>query len=462
MDLHKEVLKYKDELISSLQESIRIKSVEEKALPGMPFGEGPAKALEHFLSVGEKLGLKVENFDNYAGHIDFGTDEQEEMVGILGHVDVVPEGSGWDHDPYGAEIVNNKMYGRGTLDDKGPMMICLYAMKALKDMGIPLKRKVRMIIGANEETGWGCMNHYFGTLKMPHPTLSFTPDSGCPVTFAEKGIMRALFKVKTDADITVKAGNVFNAVPEITTISLPLSYKEIIEKELPIFNEGKENTVITCEEVGDKVVLTSKGVAAHAAHPYLGYNSLSALMIFLGKLNITENGLKEMVKFFNEKVQMEFNGKLLGLNLVDEPSGEITINFGKCYVENGELIVSMDMRYPVTFTAEPIKEKLNSVLTEYGIAFEVLKEEKPLYVPKDNFLVKTLMEVYQDMTGDMESQPISTGGGTYAKAVSNCVAFGALLKGTPDTMHQKNECMDLASLDVLMPLFIETIYRLAK
>ena len=161
-------------------------------------------------------------------------------------------------------------------------------------------------------------------------------------------------------------------------------------------------------------------------------------MIFLKRLNISETGLKELVKFFNDKVQMEYNGKLLGLNLVDEPSGEITINFGKCFVENGELIVSMDMRYPVTFKAEDIKEKLFAVLEEYGLTFDPLKEEKPLYVPKDNFLVKTLMEVYQDMTGDTVSQPISTGGGTYAKAVSNCVAFGALLNGTPDTMLHKN------------------------
>ena len=461
MDLHKEVLKYKDELIKDLQDSIRIKSVEEEAKPGMPFGEGPAKALEHFLSVGEKLGFKAENFDNYAGHIDFRTDDQEEMVGILGHVDVVPEGTGWDHDPYGAEIVNNKMFGRGTLDDKGPMMICLYAMKALKDAGVPLKRKVRMILGANEETGWGCMKHYFEKLQMPHPAISFTPDSEFPVTFAEKGILRALFKVKTDADIAVKAGNVFNAVPESTTITLPLSYKEAVERELPLYNEDKENKV-SFEITENKIIVTSKGVAAHAAHPSLGYNSLSALMIFLGRLDIKENGFKEMVKFFNDKIQMEFNGKLLGLNLVDEPSGEITINFGKCYVENGELIVSMDMRFPVTFEAESIKEKLFAVLNEYGLTFEPLKEEKPLYVPKDNFLVKTLMEVYQDMTGDTESQPISTGGGTYAKAVSNCVAFGALLKGIPDSMHQKNECIDLASLDTLLPLFVETIYRLAK
>lgn len=461
MEINREVLKYKDELIKSLQESIRIKSVEEEALPGMPFGEGPAKALNHFLNLAKSLGFEVENFDNYAGHIDFGNKDQEEMIGILGHVDVVPEGSGWDHEPYGAEIVDNKMYGRGTLDDKGPMMICLYAMKALKDMGIPLKRKVRMILGANEETNWGCMKHYFGELNMPHPTLSFTPDSSFPVTFAEKGILRALFKVKTDSNISIKAGNVFNAVPETTSIVLPMSYKEIVEKELPLYNNENEYK-ISCEVKGDELVLVSKGKAAHAAHPEFGYNSLSNLMIFLGRLNITENGFKEMIKFYNDNIQMEFNGKLLGVHFVDEPSGEITINFGKCYVENGELILSMDMRHPVTADAKEIKEKLVKKLNEYNLDIEFLKEEKPLYVPKDNILVKTLMKVYQDVTGDMESEPISTGGGTYAKAVSNCVAFGALLKGTPDTMHQRNECIDLDSLNILLPLFFETIYRLAK
>ena len=461
MDLHKEVLKYKEDLIKSLQEAIRIKSVEEEALPGMPFGEGPAKALNYFLDLAKSLGFEVENFDNYAGHIDFGTGNQEETVGILGHVDVVPEGTGWEHDPYSATIVDNIMFGRGTLDDKGPMMICLYAMKALKDMNIPLKRKVRMILGANEETNWGCMKHYFGELNMPSPTVSFTPDSSFPVTFAEKGILRAYFKVKTDSDIFIEAGNVFNAVPESTTIKLPISYKEKIEKELPLYNEGKE-FLISAEVENDKIVLISKGRAAHAAHPEFGYNSLSNLMIFLNRIDIKEDGFKKLIKFYNDKIQMEFNGKLLGVNFIDEPSGEITINFGKCFVENGELILSMDMRYPVTADVNVIKDNLNKNLKEYELEVEYLKEEKPLYIPKDNFLVETLMNVYQDITGDMESKPISTGGGTYAKAVPNCVAFGALLKGTPDTMHQKNECIDLRTLDTLLPLYIETIYRLAK
>ena len=149
VNIQEEVLKYKKDLISSLQESLRIKSVEEEPCEGMPFGEGPAKALQHFLKVGESLGFKAENFDNYVGQITFG--EGEESLGILGHVDVVPEGTGWDFGAYSGEIANNKLYGRGVLDDKGPMMICLYAMKCLKDLGIPLKKQIRMIIGLTKK-----------------------------------------------------------------------------------------------------------------------------------------------------------------------------------------------------------------------------------------------------------------------------------------------------------------------
>ena len=191
INLQEKVLTYKDEIVKGIQGAVQIKSVQEPAKEGKPFGDGPAAALQYFLDLGAKLGFKVENFDNYAGTIDFG--EGEEVVGILGHVDVVPEGDGWIYPPYSGTIADGKIFGRGTLDDKGPSMICLYAMKAIMDSGVKLNRKVRMIIGANEETGSLCMEHYFNTLKMPQPTMAFTPDSSFPVTFAEKGIIRVKF-----------------------------------------------------------------------------------------------------------------------------------------------------------------------------------------------------------------------------------------------------------------------------
>lgn len=460
MNIQNEVLKYKNDVISSLQESIQIKSVEEETKPGMPFGEGPAKALEHFLNVGKKLGFEVENFDNYAGHIDFGTGE--ETLGIVGHVDVVPEGSGWDYPPFSGKIVDNKMYGRGTLDDKGPLMICLYAMKALKDMGVPLKKKIRMIVGANEETNWGCMKHYFGKLNMPQPTLAFTPDSAFPVTFAEKGIFRGLLKIKTNCkDLDILGGKVLNAVPEKAVITLPISEKEKVEKNIPIFNHGKDYK-ISSEIIDNKIVVTSLGKAAHAAHPKLGYNSLTALMLFINSLNLNIDGLSNLAKFFAEKVKMEFNGKSAGLFYEDEPSGEISMCYGKAFIEDGYINISLDTRYPVTANGEEIKNKTINLLNNYNIDFSPLKEEKPLYVKKDDPLVKTLTKVYCEVTKDSDCEPLASGGGTYAKAVKNCVAFGALLKETPDTMHQKNECIDLSTIDTLLKIYIQAIYELAK
>lgn len=460
MNIQNEVLKYKEELIKSLQESIKIKSVEEEAKPDMPFGEGPAKALNHFLNIAENLGFKTENFDNYVGHIEFG--QGEETIGILGHVDVVPEGNGWDYPPYSAKIVDNKMYGRGTLDDKGPLMIVLYALKALKDLGVPMKRKVKIIVGANEETNWGCMKHYFEELKMPQPVMSFTPDSTFPVTFAEKGIMRGIIKVKTNSQgITLQGGEVYNAVPEKSILTLPVEYKEKVKEKLEIYNVDKEYK-IKSEVIDNKLVIVSYGKSAHGAHPESGYNSLSALMSFVNLLEVEILGLREMGQYFSENVKMEYNGKSAGLFYEDEPSGEITMNYGKACVKDGYIQVSVDIRYPVTLDHKKLKEKILDLLRKYNMEFVVLKEKEPLYVKKDSFLVKTLTEIYQEITVDLDGEPRSTGGGTYAKAVKNCVAFGALLKGTKDTMHQKNECIDLSTIDILLKIYIEAIYRLAN
>ncbi|WP_462428207.1 Sapep family Mn(2+)-dependent dipeptidase, partial [Fusobacterium varium] len=170
MDLQKKVLDYKEEVIKGIQGAVQIKSVQEPAKEGKPFGDGPAEALQYFLNLGKELGFEVKNFDNYAGTIEFG--EGEETVGILGHVDVVPEGEGWTYPPYSATIADGKIFGRGTLDDKGPSMVCLYAMKAIKDSGIKLSRKIRMIIGAHEETGSLCMEHSFNTVKLPQPGVA--------------------------------------------------------------------------------------------------------------------------------------------------------------------------------------------------------------------------------------------------------------------------------------------------
>jgi succinyl-diaminopimelate desuccinylase len=460
MNLQEKVLGYKDDVVKHIQGSVQIKSVMEPAKEGMPFGEGPAKALNYFVNLGKELGFDVVNYDNYATTIEFG--EGEEVLGILGHVDVVPEGEGWDHPPYSGAIVDGKIFGRGTLDDKGPSVICLYAMKALMDSGVKLNKKVRMILGANEESGSKCMDYYFNTLKMPQPTLAFTPDSTFPVTFAEKGIVRVKFKnnYSTLKDVSLSGGNAFNSVPERCELNIPTSFISGVEKALECYNSDKEYKV-TCEERDGFYHINSYGKSAHASRPTSGYNSVSALFEFLKVVDINNEELKSLVEFFNTYIKMELDGASLGINFQDEESGKLTLNIGKTNLKDGVLEVCVDIRCPVhtpnTKVIDTIKEKVGNAME-----VEVAGNTAPLYVSKDSFLVSTLMGIYKDITGDTESQPIAIGGGTYARTVTNGVAFGALLSSQVDNMHQKNEYLEIDKIDTLLKIYVEAIYQLAK
>ncbi|WP_319370862.1 dipeptidase PepV [uncultured Ilyobacter sp.] len=461
MNLQEIALSYKDDVIKSIQEAIRIKSVEETPLPGKPFGEGPAEALRYFLQLGEHLGFEVENFDNYAGHIDFGSGD--ETIGILGHVDVVPEGEGWSHPPYAGEIGDGKIYGRGVLDDKGPMITCLYAMKAIKDSGLKTGKKIRMILGANEETGWGCMNHYFGKLNMPHPDLSFTPDSTFPVTFAEKGIMQVVLKktYKNSENIKIKGGNAFNSVSEKAFLEISEESGKRIANYLPEFNKDKDYG-IKVEKISENLIITSAGKSAHASRPDKGYNAVSALMTLISESGYRGETLEDVAKFFSEKIKMETDGKSMGIAFEDKDSGQLTLNIGMISLENKKLEISIDIRYPVTIEKNAVLEGIGKSATEFGMEIEVKGGKDPLYIPRDNFLVKTLMDVYKDVTCDIEAKPIAIGGGTYARAIKNCVAFGALLKDQEDNMHQKDEYLEISKIDAWLKIYAEAIYKLAK
>ncbi|WP_291255577.1 dipeptidase PepV [Fusobacterium sp.] len=460
MSLQEKVLVYKDDVIKSIQGAIQIKSVMEEAKEGMPFGEGPAKALNYFVELGKDMGFEVINYDNYVATIEFG--EGEEVLGILGHVDVVPEGEGWDYPPYSGALVDGRIYGRGTLDDKGPSTICLYAMKAIKDSGVKLNKRVRMILGANEESGSKCMEHYFGTLKMPQPTLAFTPDSNFPVTFAEKGIVRVRLKnsYSTLANVSLSGGNAFNSVPERCELTIPVDYLEGVAESLVAYNESREYK-IECEEKNGNYHINSYGKSAHASKPYLGYNSVSALFEFLREVKVKNEEFRSLVEFFNTCIKMDIDGESLGVNFEDDESGKLTLNIGKTTLKDGILEICIDIRCPVKVENKKVIEIIKERASKF-IEVELAGDTAPLYVAKDSFLVSTLMNVYKDVTGDVESQPIAIGGGTYARSVTNGVAFGALLSSQVDNMHQKNEYLEIDKIDTLLKIYVEAIYQLAK
>ena len=434
----------------------RINSVGTEAEPGYPCGRGTAEALQAALDLGTKFGFKSENFDNVVGHIDFG--DGEEILGILGHVDVVPAGDGWDTDPWGGIITEDRIIGRGTLDDKGPVLTCLYAMKILKEMQVPLKKKVRVILGTDEETSWKCVHHYLEQVKPQLPTMAFSPDSQFPLTYAEKGLLQFWLTKEMSEVIEVEGGGAFNSVPSIAKITLDGSFAEAVAAAVAA-SEEKDAYVV--EEKDGKVVLTANGVIAHAAYLEKGKNAISLMMQIVAKLPVTGE-LKAFSDFYQDCFGTCIHGENMGVYCEDEDCGPISLNVSNIKFEDGKLVIGCDSRIPVSFTIESIEEKVAAKVAGHGYSYTQRSTSEPLYVSKESELVKTLMAAYSKVTGDYESQPETSGGATYSRAIDNCVAFGCLLPGQEDTMHQANEYLKLDDLKVWLEIMVEAIYQLAK
>nr|WP_317448304.1 dipeptidase PepV [uncultured Sellimonas sp.] len=458
MDFEKKIREDRESLIRDIMELVSIDSVEGEPKEGMPFGEGPAKALQCFLDLAEEAGLRTENFDNYAGHADYG--EGKEVVGILGHVDVVPCGEGWICDPFQPQIKDGKIYGRGVLDNKGPMLVCLHAVKILKEMGIPLRKKIRLIVGANEETDWKCMDYYFGEKKITPPQISFTPDAEFPLNHAEKGVFQYQLVADLKEKIEISGGNAYNSVAESASALLPAGSEETVRERMTKWEEATR-CKISCQTEENGVRLSVRGFAAHAASPAKGINAVSGLMYMIVDLGL-EGELLEIARWYMKYIGFDLQGKGLGIDLSDEISGTLSFNVGKAEVLDGKLILSIDNRVPVTYKCKEVQDLLEKNLEGSRFRFENPQITEAIYVPKDSFLVTTLMDVYREVTKDHDAEPQVDGACSYARALENCVAFGAILPGQPDLMHQKNEYLELDKLDLWMKIYLEAIYRLAQ
>lgn len=463
MDFDILVNNYKDEIIRSTQELVRIKSVEEeKTSENAPFGDGVRKALDNVIKLCSDLGFKVEDFDGYAAHADLG--DQEETVGVLAHIDVVPEGDGWKYPPYAAEIHDDKIYGRGTMDDKGPAIAVVYAMKILKDLDVKLSRKIRIIFGANEETGWKCMDHYFSIVEPP--TMAFTPDANFPVIYGEKGIL--VFDLEKDITsndgkvkvISLKGGNAPNMVPDLAVVELDLTdgnrAVEIVDKYI---DNGYD---IEYSIEGSMMTIKANGVSAHGSTPEVGKNAISYLLEVLEDILEDGNSFKEFAKFYNEKIGFNVNGENIGCGLEDDISGKLNFNVGVIKVEDEKIILTSNIRYPIKSSEEEVYNGINSSISGLGINLIKKSSQEPLYVPEDNFLVEQLMNVYREETNDESSKPITIGGGTYARAIDNAVAFGPVFPGQVELAHQKNEFIEIDHLLKLVTIYTKALYNLAK
>jgi len=433
-----------EKLLEITQRILRVRSVESEASPGAPFGKGVKEALHVALEVSKELGLKAVNLDDVLGYAEFG--EGNEVVSVLGHLDVVPEGKGWDYPPYGAEIHNGKMYARGAIDDKGPTMAALFGLHAIEELKLPIRKRVRIVFGTNEESGWKCMDYL--KEKVKDPLIGFAPDGKFPIINREKGILnitiRKDFSNKND-DITIAGGERPNMVPDYAEALLR-------NKLIPSF----DGTDIIID--GDKII--AKGISAHGALPEKGKNAISILMGALKNIELNPE-VKEVVDFINKHVGFEVNGESLGIDFSDSFSGKLTVNLGLINMNEKFASFTFNIRYPVSVKSEKVIEGIHKTLSPYSLKIAETRDQKPLFVDEDSTLVKTLLSVYSEET-QKPSYTLSIGGGTYARAMDVGVAFGPTFPDMEDVEHMANEYIGIDHLKQLSKLYGKAIYALAK
>ncbi len=452
---------HKDAMVATLCELISYPSCEQEPSEGAPFGKPVRECLDRALEICEEFGFRTKNYDGYVGTAEF--TDGEASLGILGHLDVVPEGTGWTHEPFNAHVCDGKVFGRGSIDDKGPCVAVMYAMKALKDLGIPLKNGVQLILGTNEENGSGDLAYFEKVASMPK--WLFTPDGNYPVINIEKGMIRGGFKrIVEPADskrklLSFHSGKTINAVPELADATVSGVSKEEIQACVAELKATCEFT-ISESDIGQRIGV--KGKSAHASTPDLGDNALTCLLALLAKINLDDEGsklLKNLAWIF------EYNAinsaHAAGLDVHDEISGDLTMVLSVLDFDGTTIDGKIDIRFPVCGTLADVSLALKQALEGAGFADTHIGGVEPHHVDSNSAFVKTLLGVYENVTGE-KGECIAIGGGTYVHHTEGGVAFGAEFPGEDNHMHGADEFMTIDSLLLNAKMFALAIYEVCN
>ena len=405
--------------VESISEIIKFDSSQKPEKDGKPFGQGAADCLEYFLSLAASFGFETKNYENYAGEVIFG--EGEEFA-ILCHLDVVPAGSGWTKDAFGGEIdyKNKKIWGRGAMDDKGPAVIVLYCLKDLKDSGFKPQKKIKLIVGCNEENGWECINYYKKHAHMPE--TGFSPDADFPAIYAEKGILQLKLKFPCAGNFTrLKGGNRANMVCDFCEVCAP----------------DNGNLKKYGLEIKDGAII-SKGKSAHGSTPELGKNAIEPVLEYLG---------------LNEMHSLLFEDGF-GLKKFKDETGELTFSPDVIEQKEGFIEVICDVRYPATYAKDDVIKEIE----KKHVPFEITHFQAPLYGDKDG-LAGELSAIYNEVTGK-NLKPVAIGGGTYARALKCGVAFGPEEAGEESTIHRADEYITFEKIEKCLKIYRLAIERL--
>lgn len=449
-----------NEQVAAAQAVIRVKSVldESAASPEHPFGPDLTRCLGDFLQRAEEMGFRTKNVDNYAGYAEMG--DAGELIGILVHLDVVPEGreSDWQYAPYAAVVKDGALHGRGSIDDKGPAVAALYAMKALRDSGAGLNKRFRLILGLDEESGSRCILHYNEHEEIP--SFSFSPDAEFPVVNAEKGILRVTLTKSAEAApdedaslISVSGGVRFNVVPD--------NAAAVIKRGCAAGLAAPKLAGIEISETPQGVTLTARGVSAHAMEPHKGENAVQKLLACLTGLKLSQTD-KSLIDAIYALAGSGYDGRGFGIDSRDEISGPLTCNLAavEMDVSGGlrRISAKLDIRYPVTADSDEIIGKIRLSAGKAGCDVQINTHKKPLYIAESHKAVQILMDAYESVTGERPA-PISMGGGTYCRFMPNAVSAGPLFPGEPELAHQANEHVTLENLRKSTHIYAEALDR---
>ena len=414
-----------EDQVKDLQELIRIPSVSRgEPREGMPYGEHVFNALRKAQDIARKLGFdKVWDVEARCGVVEYG--EGEETVAVMAHLDVVPEGTGWTYPPYGAEIHDGAMYGRGTADDKGAAVSALYALYALKESGAKMKRRVRILLGCDEERGSTGMQRYREVEG--EPTMAFTPDASYPLVNSEMNISHMAFEKKYPTAVRARVGTATNVIPGTASSQVP--------------------------------ALSFQGKEGHASMPDHADNALMKLVKALAESDLnaadkeTFSGLAALLYGYN-------HGEGLGVDFTDA-SGRLTLAPTILTADENGVTVGFDCRYPASMTFEQLTGPIDERMGKLGFTVKARSNSLGHYIAPDTELVSTLMDVYVELSGDKEAKPLSIGGGTYAREFKNAVAVGVTQPGRPDKCHVANECILLSEMLFNTRFMAESLKRLA-
>lgn len=468
MNLQDKIIAEKTALLQTIQDLIRIPSIESAPSEHAPFGTAVKEALEYMLTRGSHDGFIVKNVNYYGGHIEF-PGETEEIVGITAHLDVVPEGdpAAWITPPFDPAIRNGCLYGRGAIDDKGPLAAVYHAMKILKDIGYKPQKTIRLILGCDEETNWNGMRYYLEHEK--HPDCGFSPDGDFPVIQCEKGLLFTKFSLdvpKQEASdiklLDFHGGTASNMVPDCAVITLECGSKiSFIEEMAQNYAKKHPDTRIDFKILDTQIVVTCYGISAHGMMPWEGVNAVSIAFDLLTSILPKDHILSPFLSFYQDYIGFDLHGERFGRCFSDELSGDLIVNTGLVDFTDHTLSITINFRYPVTIGVDEITDCLQKLADSQNIHMETLEVLEPIYFPTEHPMVQILLETYRQHMNLPDAKPLVSAGATYARAIPNTLAFGAMFPENPDVCHQANEYISIDRLMSCLAIYTDVIPKLA-